>query len=555
MLRHRLLLLLAVVTTLAAVPPAAADDFPAPLSSVELNDGDTFVFLGDSITHQCLYTQYVEDFFYTRFPNKRIIFHNAGVGGAKAWDALQRFDRDVADYKPKYVSVLLGMNDGAYRAFDEPIWQTYFQDMSTLIDRIQATGATPVLMTPTMFDNRARRISGKKKDLGAIGLYNGVLTFYGTWLRDVAEENGYGFVDMWSPLNNLTMQARKTDPSFTMIPDAVHPGPDGQLVMAAAMIEDLGLRKPLSNIRIQTGNQIPAAKKGPMSTASGGKVSDLTATDDGVGFTWTAEALPWVLPESTKQGAKLLHLGHRFTREALTVGGLPGGTYELLIDGNSVGTYTAGKLADGVELQDNAKTPQYQQAAQVAALNRTRNSGPVEALRGQWSRFQNYARTKADTANWENKEAAAEKLAQAEAQIVNMEAEVTKQEAAAKAIEDQIFEINQPKPHRYELKRAGKQAAANEQRGAVTGVVTYAGKPVEGALLRFIAEETVATGSTDDQGRFAMTSKNRPQVPVGTYRVEIVAPNDPNARVLPGSSQAAVTVAAGRNEMDFELSR
>ena len=85
---------------------------------LELADGDCLVFLGDSITHQCLYTQYVEDYFYTRFPNIRVKYHNAGVGGAKAWDALERFERDVAAYKPKYVTILLGMNETVVAAIE-----------------------------------------------------------------------------------------------------------------------------------------------------------------------------------------------------------------------------------------------------------------------------------------------------------------------------------------------------------------------------------------------------------------------------------------------------
>ncbi|MCW0218632.1 MAG: hypothetical protein OJI67_09950, partial [Prosthecobacter sp.] len=64
----------------------------APASKLDLQDGDTLLFLGDSITHQCLYTQYVEDFFLTRYPDRKIHFHNAGVSGDKAADVLRRFD-------------------------------------------------------------------------------------------------------------------------------------------------------------------------------------------------------------------------------------------------------------------------------------------------------------------------------------------------------------------------------------------------------------------------------------------------------------------------------
>src|SRR6185295_12861719 len=108
-----------------ATSAARAQDFKAPVARLDLVAGDSVVFLGDSITHQRLYTQYVEDFYYTRFPGLKIKFHNAGVGGARARDALDRFDRDVAAYKPKYVTVLLGMNDGSYIPYDEKTFQTY----------------------------------------------------------------------------------------------------------------------------------------------------------------------------------------------------------------------------------------------------------------------------------------------------------------------------------------------------------------------------------------------------------------------------------------------
>ncbi|MEY2598518.1 MAG: hypothetical protein RLZZ142_777 [Verrucomicrobiota bacterium] len=35
-------------------PPTTAPDFAPIAPRLELQDGDTFVFLGDSITHQCL---------------------------------------------------------------------------------------------------------------------------------------------------------------------------------------------------------------------------------------------------------------------------------------------------------------------------------------------------------------------------------------------------------------------------------------------------------------------------------------------------------------------
>src|SRR6187399_1959688 len=88
---------------------------PAPTRGLGLKDGDRFIFIGDSITHQCLYTQFVENFYYTRNPEKRLHFRNAGVSGDKAQDALNRFDEDIASFKPTIATILLGMNDGTYK--------------------------------------------------------------------------------------------------------------------------------------------------------------------------------------------------------------------------------------------------------------------------------------------------------------------------------------------------------------------------------------------------------------------------------------------------------
>ena len=48
----------------AAKPPAPAPQVKRPVArpkpaGLGLKDGDRFIFIGDSITHQCLYTQFV----------------------------------------------------------------------------------------------------------------------------------------------------------------------------------------------------------------------------------------------------------------------------------------------------------------------------------------------------------------------------------------------------------------------------------------------------------------------------------------------------------------
>ena len=191
---------LASLAIAADAPAPAGSSFKTVLAKIDLKDGDSVVFLGDSITPQCLYTQYVEDYFYTRFPKMRIHFHNSGVGGDRAADALVRFDDDVAALKPKYVTILLGMNDGSYCDFQKAVFDVYERDMTKVLDRLAEIGATAIPMTPTMHDARAARLRNKAMEPRDT-YYNGVLALYGAWLREMAQLRGLGFVDMYGPLN------------------------------------------------------------------------------------------------------------------------------------------------------------------------------------------------------------------------------------------------------------------------------------------------------------------------------------------------------------------
>jgi len=444
----------------AAPAPAPASQFKPLVDSLDLKDGDTLVFLGDSITHQCLYTQYVEDFYYTRYPKLHLHFHNSGVGGDRAKDALTRFDEDVAAYKPKYVTILLGMNDGSYRDFDKAIFDTYQQDMGTLLDKIAGIGATAIPMTPTVFDSRAKRLKGDLLEPRNT-YYNGVLSLYGTWLREQAEVRGLGFVDMWSPLENLTMAARKKTPDFTMIPDGVHPGPAGHVIMATAVLEDIAPRSQCTQIVIdEKGGQLAP-------TASGGKITDFNA-GDGVSFTFAADRLPWVLPSRKEngpayavldaaEGYKLTHAGHKYSNEKVSVRGLKPGKYDLKIDGETIGTFPAGQLAFGVELEENNKTPEYQQALKVAMLNQQKYDEAYHPLRDQYGQLKGKRRelAKVDPSSPEY----AAKQAAFDEWYTGQKAKVAELLAKAKGFEDQIYQANQPTPHKYEITPVAAEAA------------------------------------------------------------------------------------------------
>src|SRR3954471_5096687 len=95
-----------------------------------LKDGDRVVFYGDSITDQRLYTTFTESFVVTRFPKMDVSFIHSGWGGDRVTGGNGgtidvRLERDVFAYKPTVMTIMLGMNDASYRAFDQSIFDRY----------------------------------------------------------------------------------------------------------------------------------------------------------------------------------------------------------------------------------------------------------------------------------------------------------------------------------------------------------------------------------------------------------------------------------------------
>jgi lysophospholipase L1-like esterase len=407
-----------------------AQNFNKTVNTIDIAENETIVFLGNSITHQCLYTQYVEDYFYTRYPKKRINFFNAGVGGDKAQDALIRFDEDVARFKPKYVTVLIGMNDGQYTNFTDEIFNTYKKDMRTLLDKIAGINANAILMTPTMFDLRPalRGENWKKPDEVKNIHYNAVLSFFGTWLLQEANERGLGFVNMFELLNQVTRDQRKRVPDFTMIPDAVHPDPNGQLVMALALLEDMNEKPTVTTINITN------EKDKRVFTADNGTLSEVN--EESISFTFTANSLPWIVPEEAALGYDLAGASRKMNREVLRVTGLTPSDYYLQIDYQITGSYNHLQLAAGIELQDLPNTPQYEQAMQVALLNKQKNEEVVNPLRDQWSALKRIRKAGKVDKTWMN----------------NFNKKVDELLAKAKEFEDKIYQINKPEPHIYRVR-------------------------------------------------------------------------------------------------------
>lgn len=447
-----------VVFALCLFPSVRAEEAkPAQLAAsapfLSLEDGSRVVFLGDSITHQALYSQYLETFFYTRYPDRRIHFHNAGVSGDKAADALARFDDDVAAHDPDFVTVLLGMNDGRYEAFSEETFETYRTGVGEILSRIEKIGAKPIALSPTMFDHHQLALRKKDetfrfRDRPFDEDYNFLMAYYGAWLRETAGASRIPFVNLWGPLNDLTFAARRAQPDFSLVEDAIHPGSAGQFVMAFSILSGAQPeRRMTSSISIQRrGDRWIAGKNEAISDL------EVSAEADEVSFTFLAKSLPWVVPATSSSqdlkwgasapaslGYDLTKAGHKLSAERFRVSGLAPGQYELRIDDVLVDTFPHTSLAAKVELQKYPDTPQSQQALEVARLNRDRNDLAVRPMRDLWSRVKGL-RNRGDGKVF------AEEYPKLLEQIASLRQK-------QREFEDKIYSINQPVPRRYHLKR------------------------------------------------------------------------------------------------------
>src|SRR5262249_46547431 len=114
--------------------------FTASASAADFffRDGDVVVMIGDSITEQHLYSNFVAMWTVTRFPDWKLTFRNVGIGGDRSVGGNSRFARDVVRYKPTAMTVDFGMNDGSYRAFGDDTFKPYMDGLQGMANQAKA---------------------------------------------------------------------------------------------------------------------------------------------------------------------------------------------------------------------------------------------------------------------------------------------------------------------------------------------------------------------------------------------------------------------------------
>jgi lysophospholipase L1-like esterase len=339
--------------------PALAAEAPSPFA---LRDGDRVVFYGDSITQEGGYGRFVEEYVRTRFPQWDVRFYNAGVGGDTVRGGGSgpidvRLERDVIALRPTVVTIMLGMNDGGYKPFDPTTLAAFGEGYRAIVAKLRQAlpGVRLTFIRSSPFDDVSRPpqfAPGYDDALRRLGCY--VVTLGATEKATV--------VDFRDPVNAGIAAVLKENPDLArqVVPDRVHPGPAGHVVMGAALLR--AWNAPL----LVSGVEIDAAAK-TVVAAENTAVSDLAAAGGGLSWTQLDRALPLPLAFeggetelAQRAGADLESLD----RQPLVVAGLPAGRFELRIDGQTAATLTNVDLGNGVNLA-RYSTPMRRQAYQV----------------------------------------------------------------------------------------------------------------------------------------------------------------------------------------------
>src|SRR5437667_2219542 len=301
----------------------------ARAESFALRDGDRVVFYGDSITDQRLYTTFTETYVITRFPKLDVSFVHSGWGGDRVTGGGGgpidlRLPRDVFAYKPTVLTIMLGMNDGSYRAFDEKIFDAYAKGYQNIIDSVKEAlpGLRITVIQPSPFDDVTQppRFEGG---------YNAVLVRYSQFVTALAEREKLSVADLNAPVVVALENAKATDAEAAkkIIPDRVHPSPVGHLLMAAELLKSWNAPATVSAVTFNA-----SAKKLP--DAKGTKISDMKIGGE-ISWTQLDEALPMSVDLNDSVVAfavKSSDFIQALNQQTLKVIGLIVAKYELKID-------------------------------------------------------------------------------------------------------------------------------------------------------------------------------------------------------------------------------
>ena len=148
-------------------------------------NNDRIVFAGDSVTDMDStnpvgeglfdslgkgYVRLLESFLSGFYPEVNLRITNSGISGNSSRDLLARFDRDVVELNPDWVSICIGIND-VWRQFDTPgilDWavspEEYEKNVEEMILRVKDKVKGIFILSPYIIEANREDMMRKRMD-------------------------------------------------------------------------------------------------------------------------------------------------------------------------------------------------------------------------------------------------------------------------------------------------------------------------------------------------------------------------------------------------------
>lgn len=178
------------------------------------------------------YVALVDSLLATSYPEHGIRIANAGISGNTVRDLQGRWQRDVVQLKPDWLSIMIGIND-VWRHFDSPDHPEWHVDLPSFADCLEEliSASRPrlkglVLMTPYLIEpDRADPMRAMMDQYGAVVL-------------SLAER--YQAVPVKLQAEFDILLAGRT--AATLADDRIHPNLSGHLAIARAFLKAVDFR-------------------------------------------------------------------------------------------------------------------------------------------------------------------------------------------------------------------------------------------------------------------------------------------------------------------------
>jgi lysophospholipase L1-like esterase len=207
------------------------------LAEFAIRDGDTVVFLGDSITAARTYGKIIENYTLLRFPERKVRFINAGHGGETANGGLQRLDQAVFGQGATVLTVAYGINDiGWGMRADAAHKKEYLAAIEQIVDHCKEHGVRVFICSAA--------ITAEDPDRAEKGFLQSMCDE----AMALAKAKGAGAIDVQRLMRQVqrrVLAANAKEPEKAKhtkmhAEDGIHLNDLGQMAMAYAILNGLG---------------------------------------------------------------------------------------------------------------------------------------------------------------------------------------------------------------------------------------------------------------------------------------------------------------------------